>query len=52
MASGAYFGGFHAGVPKSQKFWLAIGTTVHHLKIYKCMKQQTILCLAAQIRIG
>jgi len=37
---------FH-GVPET------LGTTIdHHPGINKCMKQQTVLCLAAQVHAG
>ena len=48
-STGAYLGGFW----KPPKIWLAIKTTIdHHPRISKSMKQQTILCLAAQIHVG
>lgn len=49
----AYLGGYWGSI-SPQKVWLAIGVTLDHQEqppwnLYKCIKQQTILCLAEQI---
>ena len=49
MNAGTYLWGL-PGVLEALKIWLAIGTTINQYPvIYTSMKQQTFLCLAAQV---